>query len=216
VPEEIRTLRTVLDTIVQTKLYIPAVPHSHVARLRLLVQLESALHTRLTLTTAPAGSGKTTLVSSWAREQADAVAWLGLDSTDNDPARFWSYVLHALHGLEPTGVAPLLAALRSPQPPPIEATLAALLNTLAAHPAPLALVPELHRRAAAWFAAQELIDAAIQHALAAEDHLLAARWIERAVNVALRSGDIAPLRGWLVALPEALVRARPQLAVGQL
>lgn len=433
--ERIRAPAAALDTILQAKLHIPTIPTGYVARPRLLAQLDGAHQARLSLITAPAGSGKTTLASSWARAQADTVAWLELDPADNDPVRFWSYLLHALHGPEPAGVAPLLSALRAPQPPPLEATLAALLNVLAARPAPLAIVlddyhvieapaihrvitwlidrlppqahllivsradpplplgrwrargqlcelrvhdlrftheeaaafligtmglplgmdavaaldarvegwaaglqlaalairgsadpaariaafsgrheyvlaylvddvlagqlayvqefllrtaildrlsaplcdavlgvgngdaaiptsrfildylresnlflvplddeggwfryhhlfrdvlrhrlrqtdppcvPELHRRAAGWYAAQGLLDAAIPHALAAGDHLGAVRWIEQAVDEALHGGNIAPLRGWLAALPAALVGARPRLAVGQL
>ncbi|HMQ32416.1 MAG TPA: LuxR C-terminal-related transcriptional regulator [Chloroflexaceae bacterium] len=427
-----------LDTMLQSKLHLPGVPPGHVARPRLLAQLAGARQARLTLITAPAGAGKTTLASSWARQQSDAVAWLELDAADNDPGRFWPYVLHAVGGAEPATVAPLLAALRGPQPPPVEATLAALLNGLAARPAPLALVlddyhvieapaihralgwlidhlppnvhllivsradpplplgrwrargqlcelrvhdlrftleeaaafltgtmglplgaaevaqldarvegwaaglqlaalalrgrddpgariaafsgrheyvlafladevlagqpeyvqtfllhtaildrlsaplcdavleapapparaaaiptsrfildylresnlflvpldddggwyryhhlfrdmlrhrlrqvspalaPELHRRAARWHAEQGMTDAAVRHALAAGDHQLAARWIERAVDATLRDGDLAPLRGWLAALPEALIRARPRLAIGHI
>jgi LuxR family maltose regulon positive regulatory protein len=89
-----------------------------------------------------------------------------------------------------------------------------------------ARVPELHRRAAAWHAAQRTVDTAIQHALAAGDHLLDARWIEQAVDATLHGGDIAPMRVWLAALAErwhpatvgmrvAAFRARMALAAGR-
>jgi LuxR family maltose regulon positive regulatory protein len=76
-------------------------------------------------------------------------------------------------------------------------------------------IPELHGNAARWYADHAMIDEAVQHALAANDHLFAARWIEQQVEPALRDGTIAPLQRWLGALPEDLIRRRPRLAVGQ-
>ncbi|MFQ5578437.1 MAG: hypothetical protein ACE5G8_15755, partial [Anaerolineae bacterium] len=90
---------------------------------------------KLTLLSAPAGFGKTTLLAGWARQAAPArrVAWLSLDEVDNDPARFWAYVIAALQSVEPALGQTTLSLLNAPQPPPAEAALTPLLNELAAH-----------------------------------------------------------------------------------
>jgi LuxR family transcriptional regulator, maltose regulon positive regulatory protein len=428
---------TAYDPLLQVKLHIPGTHAPYVDRPRLLAQFDAVRRVRLTLVAAPAGSGKTTLAGAWARQYAAQVAWLELEPADNTPARFWTYVLSALHTCRPTEVAPLLAALCAPKPPDIEAILTALLNALAALPSDLVLVlddyhvietssihrtltwlidhlppqvhlvlvsrtdpplplgrwrargqmneirvddlrfthheaavflaqaigasladtaitqldtrvegwaaglqlaalalrgrsdineriahfsgqhqyvltylvdevlarqpeyvqtflqqtsildrlcgplcdavlavtpsgsaadaiptstfildyvresnlflvplddtgtwyryhhlfrdvlrhrlrllaperlPALHRSAAQWYADHSMIEEAVQHALAADDHLLAARWIEQQVEPALRDGTIAPLQRWLNALPDDLIRRRPRLAVGQ-
>ena len=94
---------------------------------------------------APAGFGKTTLLSEWLHSRREATpplqtAWLSLDPGDNDPARFLAYVVAALQGLKPGLGEAALSAYRSPQPPPTEAVLAALINELANLPADLRAV----------------------------------------------------------------------------
>jgi LuxR family maltose regulon positive regulatory protein len=154
VSERQRISATNSDTLLQARLHIPGAQPSHTSRPRLLALLDGARHARLTLVAAPAGSGKTTLAGAWARQYAEQAAWLELEPADNNPARFWSYVLHALHQRRPAIVAPLLTAFRSPQPPPLEATLAELLNGLAASDDDLLLIlddyhvietPAIHR-----------------------------------------------------------------------
>jgi LuxR family maltose regulon positive regulatory protein len=86
----------------------------------------------VSLISASAGFGKTTLVSEWVARCDGSVAWLSLDEGDNDPARFLLYLVAALQTVEPQIGAGVLAALQSPQPPPSEALLTALLNELAA------------------------------------------------------------------------------------
>ena len=130
--------------LLATKLFIPPAAPALVARPRLLARLDAALRPghRLTLVVAPPGWGKTTLLGAWLAGLAPpaaggpAVAWVALDGGDNDPVRFWSYVLAALGPIHPGGTAPLLASLQSPQPPPVEAVLSTLLNGLAAPQAP--------------------------------------------------------------------------------
>jgi len=90
---------------------------------------------KLTLISAPAGFGKTTLVSEWVAGCERPVAWLSLDERDNDPTSFLTYLVAALQTLPPkTGEANIgrgvLAILQSPQPPPIESILTALLNEI--------------------------------------------------------------------------------------
>ena len=85
--------------LIETKLHAPS-PRPHlVVRDRLATGVERAARTRLTLVSAPAGFGKTTLVAEWLRalaERGAATAWLSLDERDNDPLSFWSYVVAAL------------------------------------------------------------------------------------------------------------------------
>src|SRR5262249_18379583 len=149
--------------ILATKLYIPPPRPKLVLRPRLFERLNEGLHRKLTLISAPAGFGKTTLVSEWVasleardlrreaskagpvlqndlnrmvvqasrlKPQAPKVAWLSLDDADRDPTRFLSYLVAALQMLAPTIGAGVVETLQSPQPPPTEAIVTALLNDI--------------------------------------------------------------------------------------
>jgi len=87
--------------LLQTKLYIPSLRPELVPRPRLLRRLNEGLHRKLTLVAAPAGSGKTTLVSDWLRQINQPAAWFSLDQTDNDLTRFWVYFIAALQTAQP-------------------------------------------------------------------------------------------------------------------
>ena len=136
--------------ILATKLYIPSPRPGIVPRPRLIERLNDGLAKggRLTLISAAAGFGKTTLVSEWIATCGRPVAWVSLDEGDNDPARFLTYLIAALQTLalsEVEGIRAgigegLLAALQSPQPPHAEAVLTALLNEISAIPEPFLLV----------------------------------------------------------------------------
>jgi LuxR family transcriptional regulator, maltose regulon positive regulatory protein len=132
-----------LDPLVSTKLRPSQSRPSLVARPRLTGKLDPEAGRRLTLVSAPAGFGKTTLLSKWSKSQAGgdhSVAWLSLDGGDNDPVRFLSYLVGAL-GTVKEGIGKgVLAALRSPEPPRIEALAAALINEMAALPGGLDLI----------------------------------------------------------------------------
>ena len=131
------------DTLVSTKLHFSQVRPKLVARPRLTERLERDPARRLTLISAPAGFGKTTLLVEWLRERADgegSVAWLSLDEGDNDPTRFLSYLVAALQAVEKGIGEGVLSALRSPEPPHIEAITAALINEVAALPEELTLI----------------------------------------------------------------------------
>jgi LuxR family maltose regulon positive regulatory protein len=119
-------------TILATKLYLPPPRAKVVVRTHLLERLNQSLHRRLTLISAPAGFGKTTLVSEWVADCERPVAWLSLDKGDNDPTRFLTYLVAALQTVVPKLGAGVLAVLQSPQPPPAEAILTALLNEITA------------------------------------------------------------------------------------
>jgi LuxR family maltose regulon positive regulatory protein len=116
--------------ILATKLYIPRLRPNVVSRPRLNERLNEGLHRKLTLISAPAGFGKTTLVSHWLAGGPRPIAWLSLDEGENDPARFLTYLVAALRTVAPNIGEGVLGVLHSPQPPPSEAILTALLNDL--------------------------------------------------------------------------------------
>ena len=123
--------------LLATKLNVPPARVQLVVRPRLLERLEVGLRGKLTLIAAPAGFGKTTLVSAWIADSARQVAWLSLDETDSDPARFLTYLIAALRTIAPNigdGVPGMLQASDSQQPPPTETVLTALLNEIATIP----------------------------------------------------------------------------------
>ena len=132
--------REKVTPILATKLYIPPLRPNVVSRPRLIERLNEGLHRKLTLISAPAGFGKTTLVSEWLAGGARPTAWLSLDDQDNDPTRFLTYLVAALQTIAPTIGEGVLGALQSPQPPPTEAILTALLNDLTTIPDHFVLV----------------------------------------------------------------------------
>jgi len=123
-----------------TKLQVPPPRPRLVERARLAVALDGVWQGRIFLVSAPAGFGKTTLLVEWAHQHRGQVAWLSLDAADDDPLRFWSYVVTALQQVQPDVGAAALAVLRAPQPAPVAAFLPTLLNDLAALPENIALV----------------------------------------------------------------------------
>ncbi len=126
--------------ILSTKVAIPR-PGSHqLARPHLLTRLHLVQEYPFTLVSAPAGFGKTTLLSSWAAQSSYPVAWVSLDVNDNDATRFWTYVFAALNTVQPNVGDAASSLLHSPQPPPIESILATLINALAALPSDVVLI----------------------------------------------------------------------------
>lgn len=117
--------------LLETKLHVPRWRPGLVPRRRLIERLERGTASRLTLVSAPAGFGKTTLLAEWlATATADAprVAWLSLDASDSHPPSFWTYLITALQTVQPGLGAGAIALLQSSQPPAIETPLAGLLN----------------------------------------------------------------------------------------
>ena len=126
--------------ILATKLYVPP-PRPHaVLRPRLIARLDEGLHGRLTLISAPAGFGKTTLISEWVAGCERPAAWLSLDKGDNDPTRFLAYLVAALQTIAENIGEGVLSVLQSPQPPPTEVILTTLLNKIATVPEDFVLV----------------------------------------------------------------------------
>ncbi|HZO74569.1 MAG TPA: LuxR C-terminal-related transcriptional regulator [Ktedonobacteraceae bacterium] len=119
-----------MTPILATKLYIPPLRPNVVLRPRLIERLNEGLHRKLILLSAPAGCGKSTLLSEWTLGLGRPVAWLSLDEEDNDPARFLAYLVAALQTIAANIAEGLLGLLQSPQPPPPEAMLTALLNEI--------------------------------------------------------------------------------------
>ncbi len=135
------------DSLLKTKLYAPQKRPNLVPRSHLIDRLNQGLQLghKLFLVSAPAGFGKTTLVSEWSQAVAEAgapcdIAWLSLDEADNDPTRFLAYFVAALQTIVPNLGEGVLAGLQSPKPPPIESMLTSLLNEIAAVPDKLILV----------------------------------------------------------------------------
>ena len=136
--------------ILATKLYIPPPRPKVVIRSRLIERLNEGMHRKLTLISAPAGFGKTALVSEWAASQVSdkKVAWLSLDAGDNDPVLFLTYLISALQtlalskveGISATIGTEALVSLQSPQPSPTESILTALLNDITTLPDNFTLV----------------------------------------------------------------------------
>ncbi len=127
-------------SLIRTKLYVPRRRGALVRRERLSDRLAGCFDARLTLVSAPAGFGKTTLLATWlasAAERECLTAWLSLDKDDNDPTTFWSYVITALQTVAPTIGSGPLASTEAEQS---EVVLGALVNELNAFPNELVLV----------------------------------------------------------------------------
>jgi LuxR family maltose regulon positive regulatory protein len=117
--------------ILATKLFIPSLRATIVPRPHLLERLDESLTRKLTLVSAPAGFGKTALLSEWVRQRELPAAWLSLEDGDNDVARFLAYVVAAVNTLSPTIDNTILSELHLPQPQSGEQVLHAVINQLA-------------------------------------------------------------------------------------
>ena len=124
-----------------TKLAAPAIRSEIIDRITLLDSVSAEPHRKLTLLSAPAGWGKTTLLAQWMRRAGDrrGFAWLTLDSSDNDPSRFWSCVIAALRKANPD-VGALAVELLTLGSDHLQVVVPTLLNEVAAMDNPLVLV----------------------------------------------------------------------------
>lgn len=136
-----------MEQLLATKLFIPTIRPKLVSRTRLIEQLSAGLHRKLTLISAPAGFGKTTVVREWvdsvqnSHKKSDqtnyGIAWLSLDEGDNDSTRFLTYFISALNrttGIETAIGEKALSMLQSTQSPPAEIVLTTLINDIATLP----------------------------------------------------------------------------------
>jgi LuxR family maltose regulon positive regulatory protein len=134
------------ELLLKTKLTPPPLRRELVARPRLMDLLNEDLWygdnfaRKLTLVSAPAGYGKTTLVAEWLRSQEHAVTWLSLDENDDDPARFMGYLMAALAQVDPQFGGTLRTMLGTPQPPPQDIIATALVNEIGEISTPFSLV----------------------------------------------------------------------------
>jgi len=133
----IRETDTTAERLLVTKLHVPPVPPGWLTRPRLSKRLEAARLCRLTLVCAPAGFGKTTLLSEWIAMQGGsthglppATAWLSVDKEDNDPERFWAYFVAALQTMQPDLGQRCLEMLETGKAPSIKAVLTTLVNEI--------------------------------------------------------------------------------------
>ena len=117
--------------LLATKFFVPVTSGTLISRPRLNTLLDESLKRPLTLVSAPAGFGKTMLLSAWAQSLPASqalVAWLSLDEEDNDSQLFWTYVLSALDQQDPQRFTPLFKSLQSSSPPSLDYVLTALIN----------------------------------------------------------------------------------------
>jgi LuxR family maltose regulon positive regulatory protein len=135
-----------VDALVATKLAIPPARAALILRPQLAARLQAGVRGPLTLLSAPAGSGKTTLLGTWANQHRAHIAWVSLDEGDNNPRRFWHYVLTALDGAAPGVAAAALALLQPVDAPSLDAVLTALVNGLAERGEDVVLVLDDYHR----------------------------------------------------------------------
>ncbi|EDX82662.1 transcriptional regulator, LuxR family protein [Synechococcus sp. PCC 7335] len=178
--------------LLETKLYLPEWSADWVSRPRLIDRIHT--QRKLTLVSAPAGFGKTTLLAEWiAALSTRSVAWVSLDPSDNDPAIFWSYLITALQNIHSGLGERSLSLLRSPQPPPIESVLITLLNELTAVENTVVILDDYH--VIVTQAIHNGIGFLISH-LPPQAHLIIASRTDPPLSLArLRShGDLSELR----------------------
>ncbi|MBD2872003.1 helix-turn-helix transcriptional regulator [Paenibacillus sp. IB182493] len=188
--------------ILATKLYIPVPRMKVVQRLRLIDRLNEGLSRKLTLVSASAGFGKTTLVSEWVAGCDRPVAWLSLDEADIDTTRFLSHLVAALQTIEDNFGGGAVSALESPQPPSTDSILTVLINEISDLPYKFVLVlDDYHVIDAKWI--DDAISFLLEH-LPPQMHLV----------IATRENPQLPLgrlraRGHLTELRDADLRFTP-------
>ncbi len=137
-----RTPLPISADLLSTKLNAPRLQAALVSRPALIARLAAGLARKVTLISAPAGSGKTTLIGEWLAQQTQPVAWVALDAGDNDPVRFWRYIITACRAFEAGLGRSALAALRAAQVASLENVLTSFINELAQLPARHVLILE--------------------------------------------------------------------------
>ncbi|HEU4328013.1 MAG TPA: LuxR C-terminal-related transcriptional regulator [Roseiflexaceae bacterium] len=134
-----------LAPLQMAKLFVPPPRPGLVPRTALLARLDRAQTVRLTVLVAPAGFGKTTVLSGWAASRPDLrVAWLSLDAADNEPLRFLRYLVAALRRVAPDWDSRTAVLLGQPSPPPPHELLPLLLAELANFPPTTLVLDDYH------------------------------------------------------------------------
>ena len=185
--------------LLHTKLYIPPLRPSLVPRPRLIDRINQGMRRPLTLVAAPAGFGKTTLLSAWCAQSEHPAAWVWLDEGDNDPVRLWRYVIAALQtAMGGDFAAQTLQHLQSAHPPSQEEVVMALANDMAGVGEHFALVLDDYHAIEAR-AVHDALAFLIDH-LPPQAHLIVAtrvdpplpvaRWRVRDQVVEIRAGDL--------------------------
>jgi LuxR family maltose regulon positive regulatory protein len=121
---------TINSTILRTKLHRPPAPGDYVHRVRLSDYLDQHLERPLTLVSAPAGYGKSTLVSCWLDRCDSPSTWLSLDENDNDLRQFLSYFIAAVKTIFPNAVSATSTLVDAPTLPPLSTLVGTLANEL--------------------------------------------------------------------------------------
>ena len=136
-------MMVIQSQLLATKFYVPTSPGTLIWRPRLSALLDESLKYPLTLVSAPAGFGKTMLLSAWTQSlsaSSPLVSWVSLDEEDNDPQLFWTYILSALDQQQPERFTPLLKSLQSPVAPSLSSVLSALINSVQDSPQHIVLI----------------------------------------------------------------------------
>jgi LuxR family maltose regulon positive regulatory protein len=203
------TQQATATPLLTTKFYVPPFRPETVSRPRLVEQVNAGLFRKLTLISAPAGFGKTTLLSEWVRSCERPVAWLSLDEGDNDLARFMTYLVGALPRIEAAresidGIADtVLSGLQSPRGPQMEGVLTWMINEITTASRPLALVLDDYHLITAQ-PVHEAVSFLLEH-LAPEMHLVIASRSDPPLLIAGLRG-----RGQLTELRQADLRFTPE------
>ncbi|RJE87595.1 helix-turn-helix transcriptional regulator [Paenibacillus sp. 1011MAR3C5] len=186
--------------LLTSKLYMPTPSKEYVTRPRLLALLDEGVQHKITYVIAPAGYGKSTLISAWAKQQqGKAIGWLSLDEGDNDPVRFWEYVTAAVDCCRPGFAGRVRAALASMPSEGFEPFLIRFMNELRGDKGGLCLILDdfhLIREPSVMEAFFYLIDY-----LPADVHLIAAARTGAALSKARFFS-----RGWAMRLDETQLR----------
>lgn len=128
------------ELLLATKLYLPPLRREMVSRPHLVEQINAGLHQKLTFISAPAGFGKTTLLSEWAIKSPRPVTWIALDEADNDVNRFFSYIVAALQSIDERMGRTVYTLLQAPQEPPAISLVTTLINDITPTSTPFSLV----------------------------------------------------------------------------
>ncbi len=126
-----RNSARIASDLLTTKLVLPTLHPNVIQRPDLLARLDQGLSKKLTMVTAPTGFGKTTLVVSWITARNFTHAWVALDESENDPNRFWIYLITALRSIDASVGKAALSALRTSPMVPAQSVLTSLINDLA-------------------------------------------------------------------------------------